>query len=273
MEKIGIYIDWENFYHRGGKKMRFDVFSEFAVRGEGVVIRKNVYVSFDRELALRNFDYRDRTKALFSMLRGSGYKVIEKIVKWYEDDQGNKVSKANADLDMAVDILLQSPKLDRVVLGTGDGDFSKVVTAIQNMGCRVEIIGFESVSKELRCEADAFFSGFFVPNLLPLARSKEGQDSSEEVRWGRLGSRVRGYCHYFKEPNRSYGFLRYMGDTKEFANLIYRDVYAAIEDFKDRNIVRELPSRDYVFEFDLHEAEEGKTENMRARNIEMIYKY
>jgi len=55
-----------------------------------------------------------------------GYKVIEKRVKWFVDEAGNRYGKANADLDMAVDVLLQSENLDRVLLITGDGDFVQV---------------------------------------------------------------------------------------------------------------------------------------------------
>ena len=56
-----------------------------------------------------------------------GFKVIEKPVQWYANEDGVRVSKANSDLDLAVDMLLQSAKLDRVVLVSGDGDFVQVV--------------------------------------------------------------------------------------------------------------------------------------------------
>ena len=68
-------------------------------------------------------------------------------MKWFKDDEGNKVSKANADLDMAVDMLLQSKNLDKMYLLTGDGDFRNVVRAVQNEGVRVEVIAFKNISK------------------------------------------------------------------------------------------------------------------------------
>lgn len=77
-----------------------------------------------------NTVYRDKARAYQSALREIGYKVIEKRVKWFQDEAGNRYGKANADLDMAVDaVLLQSENLDRVLLVTGDGDFVQVVRA------------------------------------------------------------------------------------------------------------------------------------------------
>ena len=38
---------------------------------------------------------------------------------------------------------------------TGDGDFVQVVRALQNKGCRVEVLAFDNVSEELRREAGA----------------------------------------------------------------------------------------------------------------------
>ncbi|WP_247392596.1 NYN domain-containing protein [Ralstonia pseudosolanacearum] len=58
-----------------------------------------------------------------------------KNVKHFKDEEGNDVSKSNADLDMAVDALTESERLDTVLLVTGDGDFVQVVRALQSKGC------------------------------------------------------------------------------------------------------------------------------------------
>src|SRR5713226_4373181 len=107
-----------------------------------------------------------------------------------------------ADLDLAVDALLQSENIDRVLLATGDGDFVQVVRALQNKGCRVEVVAFENVSADLRREADLFMAGYLIPNLLPTATARSGPV------WGELGSRVRGIC--YNHTGKGYGFLRYM---------------------------------------------------------------
>ena len=120
----------------------------------------------------------------------------------YTDEAGNVTTKANADLDMAVDAMLQADKLDQVLLVTGDGDFIQVVHALQNKGCRVELIGFKNVSRQLQQEVDAFYSGFLIPDLLPVSYEPRNE-------WGKPGSCVRGVCTKWI-ADKGYGFLRIM---------------------------------------------------------------
>ena len=172
--RVGVYIDVANLARNGGYGMRYDVLRDFACRGSAEAIRLNAYVGYDADRAERDSYYRHAQEGFFSLLRDFGYKVIEKNVKWYVDESGNRFGKANADLDLAVDALLQSENLDRVLLATGDGDFVQVVRALQNRGCRVEVVAFENVSTDLRQEADMFMSGYLIPNLLPTSGSRSG---------------------------------------------------------------------------------------------------
>ncbi len=157
--KVGVYIDVANLTRNGGYGMRYDVLRAFACRDNSEPIRLNAYVSFDADRAEDDAAYRIAQFNFYSLLRDFGYKVIQKTVKWYFDENGRAFGKANADLDMAVDALLQSENIDRVLLATGDGDFIRVVQALQNKGCRVEIVAFENVSQDLRREADLYMSG------------------------------------------------------------------------------------------------------------------
>ena len=145
--KVGVYVDAANISRNGGQRMQYDVLREFACRDHAEPLRLNVYLTYDEERAETNAVYRDKARAYQSALRELGYKVIEKRVKWFQDEAGNRYGKANADLDMAVDVLLQSENLDRVLLVTGDGDFVQVVRALQNKGCRVETLAFDNVSE------------------------------------------------------------------------------------------------------------------------------
>jgi hypothetical protein len=136
------------------------------------------------------------------MVRDFGWKITVKYVRRYTDEAGNVSMKANADLDMAVDAMLQAEKLDQVILVTGDGDFLQVVDALQNRGCRVELIGFKNVSRALQQEVDAFWSGFLIPDLLPVSYEPRNE-------WGKPGSCVRGVCTKWF-PDKGYGFLRFI---------------------------------------------------------------
>src|SRR5262245_17677235 len=197
--RVGGYVDVENIARTGGRGMRFDALREYACRDGGDAIRLNAYLAYDEERADRDPEYRTRATRYHFALRDVGFKVIEKTVQWYTNEDGFRVSKANSDLDLAVDMLLQSAKLDRVVLVSGDGDFVQVVRALQNLGCRVELIGFQNVSYALRCEADLFVSGFLIPGLLPQMRAPG---------WGEVGGRVRGTCYHYN-AEKGFGFLRY----------------------------------------------------------------
>ncbi len=269
--KVGVYVDAANIVMNGGYGMRFDVLRRFACRDGSQAVRLNVYLAFDEDRARLDQAYRNSNREFHLVLRDLGYKVIQKPVKRYVDDKGNQVVKSNADLDLAVDALLQSDNLDRVLLVSGDGDFVQVVRALQNKGCRVEAMAFRNVSGELRREADLFLSGYLVPNLLPFEDRPKNQ-------WGESGHRVRGVCYHY-EPQRGFGFVRFLTkltpflwvtDTRlpespyETAFLHYSEIR-----FEDRQIQDELPSRDLILEFELVKEDRGFV----AKNVEVTYSY
>ena len=145
--KIGVFIDAENIRRSGGYGIRYDVLRDY-VSQYGDAIRLNSYMSIDEARMRTDYEYKDRTNGFLSIVRSYGFKVITKAIRWFEDEDGQRIGKANADLDMAVDMLLQSQHLDTIYLLTGDGD-SKGVQALQTMGIRVEIIAFRYISRDL----------------------------------------------------------------------------------------------------------------------------
>ncbi|MCI0659846.1 MAG: NYN domain-containing protein [Acidobacteria bacterium] len=268
--RVGVYVDVANINRNGGYGMGYEVLREFACRDNAEAVRLNAYVSFDADKARREVYYNNRTNSFYSVLRDFGYKVIQKEVKWFTDEDGNRVAKANADLDLAVDALLQSENLDRVLLVTGDGDFVQVVRALQNKGCRVEVVAFKNVSADLRREADMFMSGYLVPNLLPLEKN------GEENIWGELEHRVRGICYYHKND---FGFMRFLKRIDQnlwLTDAKHPDSPYATAWFHDTNlpvgstgpIAAELPSRKYIFEFKLMRAEHDK--GLRAMDLQLV---
>lgn len=270
--KIGIYVDVSNMYMNGGQKMQYDVLREFACRDDAEPVRLNAYVTFDADRARRDEIYERKTTSFHSKLRDLGYKVIVKEIRWYQDETGNRYGKANSDLDLAVDALLQSESLERVLIASGDGDFVRVVQALQNKGCRVEIVALDNASTELRREADMFISGYLIPDLIPIVNK-----GAEPLSWGEIGSRVRGWC-YWHDDKQGFGFLRFL--RKIAGGLWFTDTrhpHSPYESafFRDSNLPgdinpSDLPSRNYIFEFDLEQSDRKGNLNLMAENVTLI---
>ncbi|HEU4323782.1 MAG TPA: NYN domain-containing protein [Roseiflexaceae bacterium] len=266
---IGVYVDVANLNRNGGYGMRYDVLRDFACRGGADPLRLNAYVGFDADRAEHDPSYREAQEGFFSLLRDFGYKVIQKNVKWYVDENGNRFGKANADLDLAVDALLQSANVERVMLVTGDGDFVQVIRALQNKGCRVEVVAFDNVSADLRREADLFMSGYLIPNLLPTATSRTGPV------WGEIGSRVRGIC--YNHTDRGFGFFRFLKtisselwkiDTRQ-VDSPYQSVFFHDTWLPSAVHPNDLPTRNLIFEFELAPGE-GRDQGFQAANIQLV---
>jgi uncharacterized protein (TIGR00288 family) len=66
--------------------------------------------------------------------------------------------KGDWDVGIAIDAISMAPKLDVVVLVTGDGDFIPLIEYLQFLGQRVEVMAFsETASAKLKEAADDFF--------------------------------------------------------------------------------------------------------------------
>ena len=129
-------------------------------------MRLNAYVAIDEDRAGSDPNYKNTLNFILT-LRDLGFKAVEKAIRWYTDDSGRTYGKANLDMEMGLDIVSQSDRLDLIYLFTGDGDFCSVVSMVQNKGCRVELIAFSNVSARLRREVDIFIPG--IPDPGPLA--------------------------------------------------------------------------------------------------------
>ncbi len=265
---VGVYVDLANVAG-GGIRMRFDTLRLYAEMC-GTVLRLNTYFSFDADRAQRDREYENRARNFQQLQRALGYKTNVKEIQWYLDQEtGSRIGKANADLDMAVDMLSQSDNLDLVLLVTGDGDFIKVVEHIQNRGRRVELIGFNNVSRALREKVDSFISGWLIPDLVDTP-DRQGADR-RFIPWGELGSTVRGTC-YRHSPDENYGYLSYLKTISPYMWLSNtRNPLSPYDSafFHDSNLpddIRpgQLPSRNHIFEFEIGQNEKGKyAENLR----------
>jgi uncharacterized LabA/DUF88 family protein len=267
--KVGVFVDAENIRYNGGYQLRYDILRLFSARYGGNLIRLNTYLAYDQERAKEDPEYRRRAQTYQQMVRDFGWKVIVKTVRRYTDEEGNTTTKANADLDMAVDAMLQSEKLDLVLLVTGDGDFLQVVTALQDRGCRVELLGFRNVSQELRRQVDDYFSGFIIPDLLPISYEPRNE-------WGAVGSCVRGVCAKWF-PEKGYGFLRFLKKIDQnlwitdprHEDSPYETVFCHTNELADEVTDEVMMNRDSVLEFYVDESDKDDG-GLVANNVRLV---
>ena len=74
---------------------------------------------------------------------------------------GRRKIKGNMDMELAIDVLEMAEHMDHAILFSGDGDFRRLVEAVQRRGVRVTVVStFQSsppmVADELRRQADTF---------------------------------------------------------------------------------------------------------------------
>src|SRR5574340_1572181 len=109
--RVGIYVDSMNIMRNGGYGMRYEVIRRFASRDGDEAMRLNAYVAIDEDRAGSDPNYKNTLKFILT-LRDLGFKAVEKAIRWYTDDSGRTYGKANMDMEMGLDIVSQSDRLD-----------------------------------------------------------------------------------------------------------------------------------------------------------------
>jgi uncharacterized LabA/DUF88 family protein/cold shock CspA family protein len=257
MLKAGIYVDVDNIMINGGWGMRYRVVREMVEQQNATVLRANAYMSIDEQREGAEKDVRNRRQLARLSVRREGFKLNLKPIKRYTNDEGNEVMKGNADMEMAVDAVIQSENLDYVLLVTGDGDFTRVAEALQNRGKRVDVLAFANISTQLREAADHFYNGFLLPGVVPPPKDDPGVKT--------------GFLHNVNEE-KGFGFMTMYTGLKpsEFRD----DIFVHITDIKDEKGVTIansyfslLRKKSAVLEFDLVQTPDGKAV---AKNVEEL---
>ncbi|TVR79537.1 MAG: NYN domain-containing protein [Rhodospirillales bacterium] len=179
-ERIALFIDGSNLYS-AAKALAFDidykrlleVFSEKAR-----LIRAFYYTALMEEQEYSPI------RPLVDWLDYNGYTMVTKPIKEFTDASGRRKIKGNMDIELAIDVMEMAERLDHVVLFSGDGDFRRLVEAVQRRGVRVSVVSTirsqpPMVADELRRQADAFIE---LQDLQPLiARTVPGREDRHSV--------------------------------------------------------------------------------------------
>lgn len=156
-ERIGLFIDGSNLYS-AARSLGFDIDYRRLLdffSSEGRLIRAFYYTALveDQEYS--------PIRPLVDWLDYNGYTMVTKPTKEFTDALGRRKIKGNMDIELAIDVMEMAPHLDHIVLFSGDGDFRRLVEAVQRKGLRVTVVSTvrsqpPMVADELRRQADRF---------------------------------------------------------------------------------------------------------------------
>src|SRR3989344_7006572 len=112
-QRVGVFVDVQNMYYSARNlykaKVNFKAVLQEAVRGRSL-IRAIAYVVEAQEL---------KEKTFFDALINIGYEVKAKELQVFYGG----MKKGDWDIGIAMDCIELAPKLDTVILVSGDGDY------------------------------------------------------------------------------------------------------------------------------------------------------
>jgi uncharacterized LabA/DUF88 family protein len=146
-QRVGVFIDTQNLYHSAKhlykSRVNFAKVLEEAV-GDRILVRAVAYVISTEG---------GEEGAFFEALTKIGIETKVKGLQIFSDG----AKKADWDVGIAIDAVKLAPKLDTVIIASGDGDFVPLIEYLDMHGVQVEVISFgKSSSQKLKEAAHAF---------------------------------------------------------------------------------------------------------------------
>ena len=162
-QRVAVFIDTQNLYHSAKNlyrsRVNFANVLKESVAGR-ILIHATAYV-----VTTESGD----EKAFFDALIKIG---IEPKTKDLQVFYGG-AKKADWDVGMAIDAVKFAPKVDAVVLATGDGDFVPLIEYLKSLGVQAEVISFgKSASQRLKEAADDFIDMSAEPKKFLMTPSR-----------------------------------------------------------------------------------------------------
>ncbi|MGN6755416.1 MAG: LabA-like NYN domain-containing protein [Thermomicrobiales bacterium] len=146
-DRVSIFFDMSNLYFAAqdmGIRIDYARLLEFLV-GDRRLQRAYAYLGVAQD--------DENSHSFITWLSRNGFRVRTKLLRRYEDG----TTKANLDMELAIDLLTQAPHIDVAIIVSGDGDFVSLVDAAQRAGLRVEVAATpRQTSTDLIDVADRF---------------------------------------------------------------------------------------------------------------------
>ena len=156
-ERLGLFIDGSNLY-AAARALGFDIDYKKLLD----VFRKNSQLirAFYYTALIEDQEY-SPIRPLVDWLDYNVYTMVTKPTKEFTDATGRRKLKGNMDIELAIDVMEMAEHLDHIVIFSGDGDFRRLVDAVQRKGVRVTVVSTvrsnpPMVADELRRQCDTF---------------------------------------------------------------------------------------------------------------------
>lgn len=158
VDRVAVFIDGANLY-QSARALGFDIDYKrllLTFSSECRFLRAYYYT------ALLDEQEYSPIRPLVDWLDYNGYTMVTKPLREFRQGVGGgRKFKGNMDVEIAVDVMEVAPLVDHVVLFSGDGDFRRLVEAVQRRGVRVTVVSTirtqpPMVADELRRQADYF---------------------------------------------------------------------------------------------------------------------
>ena len=169
-ERSAIFIDGANLYG-AARALGFEIDYKKLLRwgaSKGRLIRAFYYTAL-----IEDQEY-SPIRPLVDWLDYNGYTMVTKPTKEFTDPSGRRKIKGNMDIELAVDVMEMAEHVGHILLFSGDGDFRRLVEAVQRKGVRVTVVSTVKsqppmVADELRRQADHFLE---LQSLAPFIARK-----------------------------------------------------------------------------------------------------
>src|SRR5437016_12397726 len=135
-ERLAIFIDGANLYATA-KALGFDIDYKRLLalfRTKGQLVRALYYTAIAEDQEYTSI------RPLVDWLDYNGYTMVTKPTKEFTDALGRRRIKGNMDIELAIDMLEMASYIDHAILFSGDGDFRRLVEAVQRKGVRVSVV-------------------------------------------------------------------------------------------------------------------------------------
>lgn len=198
-ERLALFIDGSNLY-AAARALGFDIdykrlLELFASKGQ--LLRAFYYTALveDQEYS--------PIRPLVDWLDYNGFTMVTKPTKEFTDATGRRKIKGNMDIELAIDMMEMADKLDHIVLFSGDGDFRRLVDAVQRKGVRVTVVSTiksqpPMVADELRRQADNYLE---LQELEPIIARRVPRADDREARAERFAQSRSTYDQPEAGPN------------------------------------------------------------------------